>query len=78
MSADRPVDLMVVGAQKAATSSLLRLLGAHPDVTGHADLPEVNYFVDDELHRRGWAHSATLHYGTGTRESGPGSARAPA
>lgn len=49
----RPLDLMIGGAQKAATSSLKAYLGQHPQVCTHAER-EFTCFINDELHRRGY------------------------
>lgn len=42
---DRKIDVMIVGAQKAGTTSLLRYLGEHPDCISHAQ-KEFTYFTD--------------------------------
>lgn len=46
----RRIDAMIVGAQKAGTSSLHRYLGQHPSVVTHDQL-EMTYFVRDREHR---------------------------
>ena len=46
------VQLMIVGAQKAGTSSLLRYLAQHPDIHAHAQ-PEMTFFLQDRgIHAR--------------------------
>lgn len=54
------IDLMVVGAQKAGTTSLKTYLGQHPALTTHMD-GEFEYFVNDLVFMGGlensWAYS---------------------
>lgn len=50
-----PIDLFVVGAQKAGTSSLKRYLGQHPDVQTHAH-NEFTVFINDAEFERGYAY----------------------
>ncbi len=45
------VDIMIVGAQKAGTSSLLRYLGAHPGIRA-AIRPEMHCFMDPDMDQR--------------------------
>lgn len=47
------VQLMIVGAQKAGTSSLLRYLAQHPDIHTHAQ-PEMTFFLQDREYARGY------------------------
>lgn len=47
------IDIMIIGAQKAGTSSLARYLDAHPGVIGHEQL-EFTYFVRDEEFTKGY------------------------
>lgn len=49
----RPVDVVIPGAQRAGSTSLLRWLGAHPDLTTHR-VTELPYFLGDHIHRQGW------------------------
>lgn len=48
-----PIDLMVVGAQKAATSSLLRLLAQHPGLNCQ-EFYEMRYFTNEVEHASGY------------------------
>jgi len=43
---DKKIDLMIVGAQKAGTTSLLRYLSEHPRINGQIT-KEFSYFIDD-------------------------------
>jgi len=43
----KKIDLMIVGAQKAGTTSLKNYLGEHPEISTH-DQKEIGYFVVDE------------------------------
>ena len=49
----RKVQLMIVGAQKAGTSSLLRYLAQHPDIHAHAQ-PEMTFFLQEQEYARGY------------------------
>ena len=53
-------DIMIVGAQKAATSSLATYLRSHPDVVGNAG-PELTYYSDPREYARGAVWLAS-HY----------------
>ena len=50
----RQIDAMIVGAQKAGTSSLAQYMRQHPDLCTHPR-PELSYFVDDPDFRLGYA-----------------------
>ncbi len=56
------IQLMIVGAQKAGTSSLLTYIGQHPDIVIHDEL-EFPYFVHDDLYRQGYEHSFSRLFG---------------
>jgi hypothetical protein len=56
------IDLMIVGAQKAGTTSLLEYIGQHPDVCAAAH-PELAYFVDDLEWSRGWDAAYDFYFG---------------
>jgi len=43
----RPIDVMIIGAQKAGTTSLLRYLGEHPECMSHPQ-KEFAYFIDSK------------------------------
>ncbi len=47
------VELMIVGAQKAGTTSLKNYLGQHPSLTTH-QLTEFSFFVNDEDYKDGF------------------------
>ena len=52
----RPVDAVIVGAQKAGTSSLLRYLDQHPSIAAHRRA-EFSYFVDEADYAAGYDES---------------------
>ncbi len=56
------IDLMIVGAQKAGTTSLLEYVGQHPEIcaSSHSELP---YFVDDLEWSRGWDAAHDFYFG---------------
>jgi len=58
----RPIDAMIVGAQKAGTSSLAYYLGQHPDVCSHSRL-ELSYFVDERDYGLGYPENYERYFG---------------
>ena len=48
------VDLMIIGAQKAGTTSLKNYLGEHPQILTHGQI-EMSYFVNDVEYKAGHA-----------------------
>lgn len=57
-----PVQVLVAGAQKAGTTSLLAYLDHHPALAGHA-ATEMPYFIDGQMHQAGWETAARRYYG---------------
>ena len=53
METSTKIQLMIVGAQKAGTSSLLRYLAQHPDIHAHAQ-PEMPFFLQEREYIRGY------------------------
>jgi hypothetical protein len=62
------VDIMIVGAHKAGTSTLLRYLGAHPGVCAQVR-PEMTYFMDPRLHHQDLATYRDRYFGVLRRPS---------
>ncbi|MEO8150578.1 MAG: sulfotransferase domain-containing protein [Bacteroidia bacterium] len=58
----RPVDIMIAGAQKAATSSLQRYMGEHPDVITHF-AHEFTYFFLEEEWKQGYDKRYEYQFG---------------
>lgn len=56
-----PIALMIVGAQKCGTSSLLRYLGQHPDLCAH-EQTECAFFVNAEEYATGWERIAPVYF----------------
>jgi hypothetical protein len=56
----KPIDLMIVGAQKAGTTSLLRYLGNHPVICIHNQI-ELMFFLLDIEYIKGYEY-AFEHY----------------
>ncbi|MGH9244812.1 MAG: sulfotransferase family protein [Acidimicrobiales bacterium] len=61
------VDVMIIGAQKAGTSALLRYLGMHPRVRPQV-VPEMTWFVDPLLQRRSFPASGARYFGGEPRD----------
>lgn len=57
----RPVDVLIAGAQKAGTTSLLHYLRQHDQVAGH-DQIELAYFVQDDQYERGYDNIFPEYY----------------
>ena len=51
-SIDKQVNMMIIGAQKAGTTSLYHYLNQHSDICFSA-IKEITYFVDDEFYQKG-------------------------
>ena len=58
----QPIEIMIIGAQKAGTSSLAKYLDAHPGVISHEQL-EFTYFVRDEEFQNGYDKAWQLYFG---------------
>jgi hypothetical protein len=56
------LDMMIVGAHKAGTSTLLRYLGAHPGIRAQI-WHEMTYFVEPHLYRRDLAEYRDWYFG---------------
>ncbi len=52
---------MIIGAQKAGTSSLNRYLAKHPDFITHEDL-EFTYFINDKEYAEGYQKAYLRHF----------------
>ena len=48
----KKVNLLVIGTQKAGTTSLYEYIRQHPDIY-FSDVKEVTYFVEDALYSKG-------------------------
>ena len=55
------IELMIVGAQKAGTTSLKNYLGQHPSVQTHPH-KEFSYFVDSSDYEKGFAQALKKYY----------------
>jgi hypothetical protein len=58
---DRKIDLMIIGAQKAATTSMLRYLGEHPQCISHPQ-QEFSFYTDDDEFNEGWETALKKYY----------------
>ena len=52
----KPIDLMIVGAQKAGTTSLLRYIMQHPEICVHSHR-EMVFFRNDEMYEKGYRNA---------------------
>lgn len=55
------IQLMIVGAQKAATSSWLRYIAQHPGVATHRK-QDMNYFTDDQEYAAGYEQAYRRYF----------------
>lgn len=53
------IDLMIVGAGKSGTTTLLAYLRSHPDIAASRD--EIGYFVNDNLYEQGYESQFKHH-----------------
>lgn len=58
----RSIDLMIVGAQKAGTTSLLRYLGNHSSICIH-EKPEILFFLIDKEYQKGYSWAFDRYFG---------------
>jgi hypothetical protein len=56
------IDLFIIGAQKAGTTSLKNYLGEHPEMITHHS-KEFSFFYDDEEYREGYEKALTHYFG---------------
>ncbi len=52
MKKEPKINLMIIGAQKAGTTSLFKYLCEHPDIEGHLT-QEFSFFISDEEYKKG-------------------------
>ncbi len=62
MREDLPIQLLIAGAEKAGTSSLIKYLGMHPGVQYHSTL-EFPYFVNEDLSCESYSKVFHDYYG---------------
>src|SRR5678809_829657 len=65
MSSTRKIDLMIIGAQKAGTTSLQNYLNEHPEILGHPQI-EFGYFKDDKTYENGYEKEFARHFTSGS------------
>ncbi len=65
----KPIQLMIVGAQKAGTSSLLRYLAQHPEIVTHSQ-PEMTFFLQEREYSRGYEWAFTKYFAKPLIEKG--------
>lgn len=58
---NKKIDLMIVGAQKAGTTSLHKYLCEHPEIEGHFTI-EFSYFIADEEYQKGFDIALDNYY----------------
>lgn len=58
----RPIQLIIAGAQKAGTTSLLQYLSQHPDIDTHPHR-EMSYFLNSDEYDRGYAKAFARYFG---------------
>lgn len=57
----KKIDLVIVGAQKAGTTSLFNYLKEHPFIEGHIS-QELSYFIDDAEYEKGYLYMFKKYY----------------
>lgn len=57
----KKIDLVIVGAQKAGTTSLFNYLKEHPFIEGHIS-QELSYFIDDAEYKKGYLYMFKKYY----------------
>jgi hypothetical protein len=57
----KPRDFIIIGAQKAGTTSLFEYLRMHPGIYMPSE-KEIPFFCDDPLYARGWDTFAWRYY----------------
>ena len=57
----KPIDVMIVGAQKAGTTSLNSYLSQHPMLVTHKQT-EMIYFLDDKTYSLGYEHAYSRYF----------------
>lgn len=55
------IDLVVIGAQKSGTSSLMTYLSQHPQIATHRS-NEIGFFVNDEIYQQGYEWTYQSHF----------------
>jgi len=56
-----PIQMMIIGAQKAGTSSLLRYIAQHPEICTH-NQREFHYFADDLEYAKGYSSAFRRYF----------------
>lgn len=62
----RAIDLMIAGAPKAGTTSLIDYLGQHPQIVAHPQR-EFIFFASDQAFALGYGHAWNLYFGEASR-----------
>lgn len=57
----KSIDLMIIGAQKGGTSSLVYYLSQHPSICSHQQ-PEFIYFSNDEIYSKGYQQAFERYF----------------
>jgi len=73
MSAKRQVGFLIVGAQKAGTTSLFEYVRRHPDVH-MPPAKEIGFFSSDHNYARGWEWYSSIMFGDAPRDARCGEA----
>ena len=58
---NKKIDLFIIGAQKAGTTSVFEYLKEHPDISGHIS-QEFSFFIDDIEYSKGFSYSLKKYY----------------
>lgn len=55
------INVFMIGAQKAGTTSLYDWLGQHPDVSAPSEMKDYHFFTIDSLYRKGFSHLDSMY-----------------
>jgi hypothetical protein len=64
----KPIDVFIVGAQKAGTSVLGSYLSKHLQISSHSRL-EYDYFIDEAEYKKGYKQSFKRHFSDAKKDS---------
>lgn len=55
------VDVFIVGAQKAGTTSLYDWLSQHPEISAPAEIKDYHFFTNEKIYKKGFRHLESFY-----------------